>query len=226
MHQTLKRVALFVLIAAMNMRPVPSASAPSNTATVAARDGCAHQWMFNGVWRVRVTEFAHHIDSITNKQTGWDATEVWRNGTDRTLTPTSDSFPLSQQIVLQDGVKIASLDSTTGTLSQQQVDYHQFPPAAQFTHGQSFLSDSIDSNNKPMAVVIAFDAAKLQQYPGHPAFSVHPPNYRIKFDCNPTEIAHATARGGSYEVQAHEGCMNQWLSNGLWRGGGAKHALR
>jgi hypothetical protein len=218
MRQILKRAAMLALIAALNLPSAPSFGAPpSNTATVATKDGCANQWMFNGVWRVRVTSFAAHIDSITNKQTGWDATEQWRNGTNRTLTPTSDSFTLSQQIVLQNGDKIAAGDTTAGTLSQQQVDYHQFPPSAQFTQVQAFTGTTIDPNNKPEAVVIAFDTAKLQQYPGHPAFSVTPPNYRIKFDCTPAEIAHAAAQGGSFEVQAHEGCVNQWLSNGLWR---------
>jgi hypothetical protein len=217
MRQVLKRVVLLTLIVAMNAPSAPSVGAPApNTATVATRDGCANQWMFNGVWRVRVTGFAAHVDPIANKQTGWDATEEWRNGTDRTLSPTADSFTLSQQIVLQNGDKIAAWDSTTGTLSQQQVDYHQFPPSAQLTHVQAFVSNTIDPNDKPVAVVIAFDAAKLQHNPGHPAFSANPPNYRIKFDCSPTEAAHA-AQGGSYEVQAHEGCMNQWLSNGLWR---------
>ena len=218
MRQILKSVVIFALITAMSLSPVPSVGAPaSNTATVATRDGCVNQWTFNGVWRVRVTGYAAHIDPIANKQTGWDAMEEWRNGTDRTLSPTADSFTLSQQIVLQNGDKIAAWDSTTGTLSQQQVDYHQFPPSAQLTHVQAFVSNSIDANNKPVAVVIAFDSAKLQQYPGHPAFSATPPNYRIKFDCSPTEVARAAAQGGSYEVQAHEGCMNQWLSNGLWR---------
>jgi hypothetical protein len=218
MRQSLKRFVLLSLIAAMTVSSLPSVGASaSTTTTVAARDGCANQWIFNGVWRVRVTGFAPHIDPITTKQTGWDATEQWRNGTDRTLSPVSDSFTLGQQVVLQSGGTIAALDTTTGTLSQQQLDYHQFPPSAQLTHVQVFVSANPDANDKPVAVVIVFDAAKLKQYPGHPAFSVTPPNYRIKFDCSPTELARATAQGGSFEVQAHEGCMNQWLSNGLWR---------
>jgi hypothetical protein len=218
MQQMLKRFVIGALVMAITLPSLPSVgAAASSSATVATRDGCANQWMFNGVWRVRVTGFAAHIDSITNKQTGWDATEQWRNGTDRTLTPTSDSFTLSQQLVLQNGGKIATEDTTAGTLSQQQVDYHQFPPSAQFTQVQAFVSLTLDPTVKPEAVVIAFDTAKLQQYPGHPAFSVTPPNYRIKFDCTPAEIAHAAAQGGSFEVQAHEGCINQWLSNGVWR---------
>jgi hypothetical protein len=218
MRKTLNRSVIVALVMVMSLPSAPSMGAPaSSTPTVATRDGCANQWMFNGVWRVRVTGFAAHIDSITNRQTGWDATEEWRNGTDQTLSPTTDSFTLSQQIVLQKGDAIAAWDSTVGTLSQQKVDYHQFPPSAQFTQVQTFVSQTVDPNDKPVAVIIAFDVATLQKNPGHPAFSTTPPNYRIKLDCSPAEIAHAAAQGGSVEVQAHEGCMNQWLSNGLWR---------
>jgi hypothetical protein len=218
MHQAiLRRFATMVLVVAMNVPSAPSLSAPaSNTAAVAVRDGCVNQWMFNGVWRVRVTGFGAHTDPISNTQTGWEATEQWRNGTDRTLTPSADSFPLSQQIVLQNGDKIAAWDSTASGLSQQQIDYHEFPPSAQLTHVQTFWTSHFDSNNKPIAVIVAFDAAKLQKA-SRPGFSINPPNYRIKFDCSPAELAHAAAQGGSYEVQAHEGCINQWLSNGLWR---------
>lgn len=218
MRHIFKRIAVLALIASVTLPFVPRASAAAaSTAVVATRDGCTNSWMFNGVWRVRVTGFAPHIDSITNKQTGWDATEEWRNGTNRTLTPISDSFTLAQKVVLQNGDTISTDDSTTATLSQQQVDYHEFPPSAQFTQVQAFVSNTLDPNDKPVAVVIAFDTAKLKQVSGHPAFSVSPPNYRIKFNCSPSEVAHAAAQGGSYEVSAHEGCMNQWLSNGLWK---------
>jgi hypothetical protein len=219
MRQTfLQRLTAVILIAVINTFGPPSIRVEaSDTGATATRNGCANQWMFNGVWRVRLTGFAPHVDSITNKQTGWDATEQWRNGTDRTLSPISDSFTLSQQMVLQNGDKIATVDSTTATLSQQQIDYHQFPPSAQFTHVQTFIGSTVDPNNKPVAVIIPFDASKLKTYPGHPAFSVSPPNYRIKFDCSPTELAAAAAQGGSHEVAAHEGCVNQWLSNGVWR---------
>lgn len=217
-HTLFRRITAIAAIAAMNTFAMPSLRvAASGTDATAARNGCANQWIFNGVWRVRVTGFAPHVDSISNQQSGWDATEQWRNGTDRTLSPISDSFTLSQQIVLQNGDKISTLDSTTATLSQQQVDYHQFPPSAQLTHVQTFIGPSIDPNNKPVAVIIPFDVSKLKMYPGHPAFSVSPPNYRIKFDCTPAEVATAAAQGGSHEVPAHEGCVNQWLSNGIWR---------
>jgi hypothetical protein len=210
-----KRVVAFALAASMNLLLLPSSAAESNTANVAVRDGCLNQWMFNGIWRVHATAFAPHM--VDGKQTGWDVTEQWRNGTDQTLAPSSGTFSLSQQLEFQKGDKLGALDSTTGTLSQQDVDYHDFPPSAQYTHVQTFLSSTVDPDDKPIAVIIAFDAAKLSQVANRPHFSVSPPNYRIKFTCSPSELAHSAAQGGSQEVAAHEGCLNQWISDGIWR---------
>ena len=211
-----KVTAIVSLLTAMSL-PILPATASASPVNVATRSGCTTYWMFNGVWRVRVTEATAYIDSITHTQTGWQVSEQWRNGTTQTITP-GDSVTLSQQLVLQNGQTVAAQDTTTGTLSQQQIDYHQFPPSAQFSHAQVFLVPSLDANNKPVAVIIAFDAAKLRQFGSRPQFSVSPPNYRINFSCSPTEAARAAAaQGGSVEVAAHEGCLNQWLSNGLWR---------
>ncbi|HEY5094264.1 MAG TPA: hypothetical protein VII69_04000 [Candidatus Eremiobacteraceae bacterium] len=216
MHMTIvKRAVAFALAASMNSYPLPSSAAESNTANIAVRDGCLNQWMFDGVWRVRATAFARHV--VGGQQTGWDVTEQWRNGTDQTLAPGTGTFALSQQLEFQKGDKTGALDSTTGTLSQQDVDYHDFPPSAQYTHVQVFLTTNVDPNDKPAAVIVAFDAAKLSQVANRPHFSVSPPNYRIKFACTPSELAHATAQGGSQEVAAHEGCLNTWISDGMWR---------
>src|SRR5262249_40530012 len=90
---------------------------------------------------------------------------------------------------------------------------------AQFTQTQVFyVGPNVDSNNKPASLIIAFNSAKLRQFTARPQFSVSPPNYRIKFDCSPSETAKAAAaQGGSVQVAAPDGCLNQWLSNGLWR---------
>jgi hypothetical protein len=216
MHTTfIKRAVALALAASVNAFALPSSADVSNTANVPVRDGCVNQWMFNGVWRVRVTAFAPHM--ADGQQTGWDVTEQWRNGTDQTTSPGPGTYELSQQLEFQNGDKIGAEDSTTGTLSQQDVDYHDFPPSAQYTHVQFFYAPKVDPNNKPVAAIVAFDSAKLSQVAGRSHFSVTPPNFRFKFACTPAELTHAAAQGGSHEVAAHEGCLNQWVSNGIWR---------
>ncbi len=55
-----------------------------------ARTGCLNQWLFNGVWRAKVTKVEPIMDGA--KQTGWQVTEVWRNGTSRELAPADSSL--------------------------------------------------------------------------------------------------------------------------------------
>jgi len=50
-----------------------------------SREGCMNQWLFNGVWRVKVTNVEPYMSG--NQQVGWQVTEVWRNGTSEELSP-------------------------------------------------------------------------------------------------------------------------------------------
>ena len=50
-----------------------------------SREGCKNQWLFNGVWRVKVTDVEPYMNG--NQQTGWQVTEVWRNGSSQELSP-------------------------------------------------------------------------------------------------------------------------------------------
>ena len=214
--RVLKATTVAALIITVQICTMPPADA-AGAFTVATRSGCSSYWMFNGIWRVRVSDATPYLDRGSHAQIGWQVNEQWRNGTTQTITPT-DSSVLSQQLVLQNGQTIVAQDTTTGTLSEQQVDFHQFPPSAQFAHAQIFVMPNVDANNKPVAVIIAFDAGKLKQYSNKPQFTVSPPNYRVRLNCSPDEVARAAAaQGGSVEVAAHEGCLNQWLSNGVWR---------
>ena len=180
----------------------------------AVREGCVNQWMFNGIWRIRVIK----VDPLTDSggtQTGWLVTEQWRNGTKRTFAP-GDTFAKDQTLVLANGAVITAIESTIGTLSSQDVLYHQFPAAAQYTHQQKFLATgSFDPSVKPAAVIIPFDIARQAEHKDAPQYSVRPADYKIKLDC--TATAQPQAQGGSYEIPAQVGCVNQWLANGLWK---------
>jgi len=171
---TFKALLICALIVAI-YAPVMPARADLAPADVATRDGCSNYWMFNGVWRVRVTGVNPHLDPGSHQQIGWEITEQWRNGTTATISPV-DTFTWSQRLALQNGQSVNAQDSTTGTLSQNNVDFHQFPPAAQFTQTQIFLVANIDPNNKPEALIIPFNSAKLRQVASRPQFSVGTPN--------------------------------------------------
>jgi hypothetical protein len=176
-------------------------------------EGCMNQWLFNGVWRVQVTKVEPFMDA--GQQVGWQVTQVWHNGTGVEIAP-GDSFPKDQVLTLSNGSTIVTTATTTGSLSQGALWSHDVQTAGQYTHVQIFRSPTaLDPTNKPTAVDIAFDASKLAQARFKPQFTTHQPDYHIKLDC--TASASAQAQGGATQMAATPGCLNQWMSNGVWR---------
>lgn len=176
-----------------------------------SRNGCKDQWLFNGVWRAEVTRVAPHTDGAT--QTGWEVTEVWRNGTTAELSP-MDSAITDETLELSNGHMLASA-TTTGTLSFQTVAYHDFAPAAELTYTQLFIDPNLDPSNKPKALDVDFDANKLATL-SRPQFTTRRYDFHFDLSCTATGAA-AQAQGGSNQIDAVSGCRNQWVSNGAWK---------
>lgn len=177
--------------------------------TANTREGCMDQWLFNGVWRVRIT--AVEPFSEGGRVDGWQVTEVWRNGTFQELAPTHSSLT-GQRLELANG----TLDG--GGLSLQSLNFNNFAPAGQFTYKQVFVAsgNSFDPSNKPKGLLINFDNGQLSTQKQFPQFTTSQYNFHFKLDCHASGAA-AQAEGGSSELPAQTGCMNQWLSNGIWR---------
>jgi len=177
-----------------------------------SREGCMNQWLFDGVWRVEVTK----VEPLMNgsQQNGWQVTEVWRNGTPGRLSP-SDSWLKDQRLELSSGA-ITAKESTAGSMSQGGVAFNNFAPAGQFSYKQVFWSNNVDPANKPQGLEILFDAAKLAQNKSWPQFTSRQYNFHFKLGCVASGAA-SQAEGGSTQIAATEGCMNQWMSSGVWK---------
>lgn len=146
-----------------------------------------NQWMFNGVWRMRVTNVAFH--PADGGPLSWGVTMQWANGTN--ISPLSPIDTLKKAMVLQlaNGDTLTTTDSTVASLKEQSLDYHSFPQAGQFTYTQSFVAQNLDPNNKPAKLLITFDVATyLKNHPGKEAkfWNVKTPgyNYRIDLTCS------------------------------------------
>lgn len=208
MRQSILRVSLLLAALAAAFAFAQSRSYGDTSTT----EGCLNQNVFNGVWRLEVTGVEPYMNG--GKQAGWQVTEVWRNGTSQQLHP-ADSFLQDQRLVLDNGTILASA-STTGTLSLQSVANNGFPPAGQFTYKQIFYDDNASPSNKPKAVDVMFDAAKLAAMKDRPHFTTSQYNFHVKLDCTASAAA-SGAQGGSTQISAREGCMNEWMSNGVWK---------
>lgn len=201
--------AAFSFLALVSVRSL-SAGDVTNT------EGCMNQWLFNGIWRVQATKVEPMMDGA--QQVGWQVTEVWRNGTSSAGIAPGDTFAKPQQLELGDGTKLSTDDTSTAHMSQSQIDTHAFGASSQFTYVQIFRPQQglPDPANKPKAFDISFDNSKLSQSRVRPHFSTTRYDYRIKLDCTASTTT-ASAQGGSSQIAGKEGCMNQWMSNGLWR---------
>ena len=201
----LRVLALFLtaVLAAAAIVPPSAAFAQSSS-----RQGCVNQWLFNGVWRAKVTKVEPIMDG--SKQTGWQVTEVWRNGTSRELAP-ADSSLLPEHLALS-GVNLEAEDHR-----QAGLGFNTLAPSGQYTYTQTFFGPnmSVDPGNKPKALDIAFDG-KLVAAGNKPHFTSGKYNFHYDLTCVASG-AQAAAQGGSLQLTATPGCMNQWMSNGVWK---------
>jgi hypothetical protein len=197
-----------LLVVALFGRSVGGAAGADAT----TQEGCLTQWMFNGIWRVQATKVEPLMDGAA--QVGWKVTEIWRNGTSQEISP-GDSLLKDQVLGLADGSSIAASTTNLNTMSMGVVASHTFAQAAQFTYVQEFRSAAINPAVKPKTLTITFDGNRLPQFTSKPQFSTHKYNYLIKLDCQATGAQ--AAQGGIYEIKAVSGCLNQWMSNGVWR---------
>jgi len=172
-----------------------------------SREGCMNQWLFNGVWRVRVTAVEPYSEG--GRIDGWQVTEVWRNGTSQQLSPTNSALK-GQRLELGNGYVDA------GGLSLQTVGTNNFAPAGQFTYKQVFVGTNFDPSNKPKGLQITFDNTLLSGEKQWPQFTTQKYNFHFDLGCVATGAA-AQAEGGSTQLPAQTGCMNQWVSNGVWK---------
>lgn len=182
----------FSLACAISLLYAPAAAAaPQNVGgsqQVAAQAGCMNQWMFNGVWRVRVTNVAFRPTTVQPNVNGWDVTMQWGNGTSEAGLQPGNT--MKQQMVLQlaNGDTITTGDTTSGTLNEQQLDAHAFPASGQFTYTQSFFSSqALDQNNKPAKLLVTFDVPKYRAVYGKNGKLFRQKtagyNYRIDLTC-------------------------------------------
>jgi V8-like Glu-specific endopeptidase len=199
-------------VIALSFALSPAAGVGAGTAA----DGCMKQWMFNGDWRVEVTSVDPLMDTDGTTQIGWKVTEAWRNGTTQLLAP-GDSDALPQRLELADGTTISTSDTRMGGGSDTDLVTHEFSVAGEMTHVEDFkAAGAFNPSVKPKAVDIDFNGDLLAQSRFRPHFSTKAYDFHIKLDCTATGAA-ANAQGGSTEIAAQQGCLNQWLSNGVWR---------
>ncbi len=173
-----------------------SQPAPVLAQTGNERDGCMNQWLFNGVWRAQVTKVEPIMDGA--KQTGWQVTQSWRNGTSRELAP-ADSAMKDEQLALSSGTLTAEGHRQEG------LAYNTLAPSGQFTYTQTFFGPnmSVDPSDKPKALDVSFNGTLVAQS-NKPHFTSDKYNFHYDLACVASGAA-AQAEGGSTQLAATRG---------------------
>ena len=193
------------LISATLVLTPDSALAQSN-----ARNGCVNQWLFNGVWRARVEKVEPLIKD--GQQQGWQVTQTWRNGISKELSP-ADTQLKTEELQLSSG-NVLQPDP----YREQSLVFNNFAPSGEQTYIQDFPFPNFkgDPNDKPKALSVTFDGATLAKMNNKPHFTSNQYNFHYDLGCTASGAV-AQAQGGSSQLAAVPGCMNQWMSNGVWK---------
>lgn len=164
------------LLFALALLVAPTA-APGGSLQKQAGEGCMNQWLFNGVWRVRVVS----VQPVTKEGVnypGYAVTLQARNGSQKTASwaYTGVSDP---SLVLDDGTVLEQ--GTDSAISWHNDFFKDLPQSAGFTHVLDFYSDSTAAIGKPSKLLIEIDPKKAGS--SAPRYTVKDPGFRIRLDC-------------------------------------------
>ena len=176
-------LALATTCAANAAAPTP---VPGGANQMRALQGCKNQWLFNGIWRFRVTQ----VGTLTaaDKPPGYNVTLEMRNGAKETLAPVftgADAAKINLQ--LSDGNSIAVSDSTTGTLASQKLSFKDLIQGNGMTLDLPFYAEANskpEDLKQPVKLVFPIDAKMQRGHTGHAQYAVSDPSFRVDLTCD------------------------------------------
>jgi hypothetical protein len=175
--------------------PASAAQNVGGSTQTSAQAGCMNKWMFDGMWRVRVTKVVF-VPATADTPSRYDVTMQWGNGTSMSLAPngTQTNDPILQ---LKDGTTIVA-STGHGEMVLDSLTYHDFPPSGQFTYTQPFIQGDppLTADNPAVKLLITFDVADYRK--AHPDGELWRqktinPNYRIDLTCGGPPAVPSTA---------------------------------
>lgn len=188
-----KSLALSVLLtAALAAAPVqapasptprPQATAQGGSHQLNALEGCMNQWLFNGIWRVRVLKIAQ-ITRPMSDFPGFALTVEFRNGARKTTSLVSTGIPLmgsAGNLIMDDG---SPLDFSAPENTAWPTFYNEsLPPSAGFTTDLKFFYAAKPSTvGKPDKWLLEIDPSK--EWQGSPKYTTSQPSLRVRLGCS------------------------------------------
>jgi hypothetical protein len=171
-----------VLLASCSLLLVFAAAAPARALATpppgganqrVSVEGCQNQWLFDGVWRVRVSNVS---------PTGTEATLEVRNGTKDAMTPPDGGFAKINgqgiDLAFDDGsVQNLDLDATRESY-RAELSTKKLPPGGGAKTTLRFAAPS-NASAKPVKLLIAVDPA----YNSYVHYPTKDPSFRVRLNC-------------------------------------------
>ncbi|MGY2896552.1 hypothetical protein [Deinococcus sp. UYEF24] len=144
--------------------------------------GCRNEWLFNGVWRVKVGD----VTRITKDGTtpGWGVNIEVRNGSKVTLLPIDAGWNANGQ-----GVQLAFTDANTVSVDPydvQKLTLNSFPQGGSFTYQLKFYApDAAAGQRQPTKLLIEIDPKGIGDSTRAKGvgFTVPSPSLRVDLTC-------------------------------------------
>lgn len=134
---------------------------------VSASDGVLHQWLFNGVWRVKVGEV--HWDPADSQ---WVVQLTIGNGTSKTRDMISSGFAangVDGVFLVTQGGESKALGVNASNAFQEDFRMKQIPPGGQSSATIRFLGTESD---KPVKLLLEMRPVKGLPFTKQPSFRV------------------------------------------------------
>ncbi len=179
-------LVLFPALLAATPTPVPGGATQRR-----AVEGCLNQWLFDGIWRFRVSKVeAVNPDGL---RPGYGVAVEVRNGTHATLTPVfAGADAQAMQLQLDDGNTLDAKATTAAALIAQKITYKELIQAAGVSIELQFLGETMakpESLKKPRKLVFPIDPKPERAHPNQPQYASGDPSFRVDLTCDATTKA-------------------------------------
>ncbi|PYE54121.1 hypothetical protein [Deinococcus yavapaiensis] len=160
-------------------------NAPGGANQQTALEGCRNEWLFNGIWRMRVTGVTPITDAGRGGWPGIGVTVEWRNGTASVINLSKTG--------IEKGTSVAFANGDTWNVSQGSswVDavFKDLPQgAANIMQYKFWLPDSGNKSAPlptPDKLVVTVDPNQLRNWPslGNIRYTAANPSFRVNLRC-------------------------------------------
>lgn len=161
-------------------------NAPGGANQQVALEGCRNEWLFNGIWRMRVTGVTPIKDDGRGGWPGWGVTVEWRNGTSAVVNLSKTGIEKGTGLAFTNGDTWANSE---GSAWVDAIFKDIVQGAANIYQYRFWLPDAGNKSAPlptPDKLVITVDPNQLRNWPSLSAirYATNNPSFRVNLRCS------------------------------------------